>query len=132
MPFKSLFSVPCLSVDYDSHRDCLSLNLWGQLEVVELQDINLQIAGIMPAYPAWCLVQDNLTPTERGLEAEDWLFDQLLPAFHRAGVRHWTWVCGPTLRSRLLAEQVAKRLPQVVLTVFNDLEQAATWLQRFR
>jgi len=130
MPFIPVFSAPSLSVDYDSHRDCLLLSLHGQLELTALQDITLEGQAMSAAstYPARCLVLDNMSLT--GTDTLNWLVDRLLPSFHRAGVQHWTWVCNPTLRSHQLAEQVARRLPQLMLTVFNDLEHAATWLQR--
>ena len=130
MPFIPVFSAPSLSVDYDSHRDCLFLSLHGQLELTALQDITLEGQAMSAAstYPARCLVLDNMSLT--GTDTLNWLVDRLLPSFHRAGVQHWTWVCNPTLRSHQLAEQVARRLPQLMLTVFNDLEHAATWLQR--
>lgn len=130
MPFIPVFSAPSLSVDYDSYRDCLFLTLQGQLELVALQDITLEGQELSTAksYPARCLVLDNMALT--GTETINWLVDRLLPSFHRAGVRHWTWVCNPTLRSHRLAEQVTKRLPQLTLTIFNDVEHAVTWLHR--
>jgi hypothetical protein len=130
MQFIPVFSAPSLSVDYDSHRDCLFLSLHGQLELTALQDITLegQAPSATKAYPARCLVLDNMSLI--GTDTINWLVDRLLPSFHRAGVQHWTWVCNPTLRSHQLAEQVARRLPQLMLTVFDDLEHAATWLQR--
>lgn len=130
MPFIPVFSAPSLSVDYDSYRDCLFLTLQGQLDLAALQDITLEGQALSAAksYPVRCLVLDNMALT--GTETTNWLIDRLLPSFHRAGVQHWTWVCNPTLHSHRLAEQVAERLPQFTLTVFNDLEHAATWLQR--
>ena len=130
MPFIPVFSAPGLSVDYDSPQDCLFLSLHGPLDLTALQDITLEgpAPGAASGYPARCLVLDNTTLTATA--ATNWLIDRLLPSFHQAGVRHWTWVCNPTLRSHQLADQVAKRLPQLALTVFDDLEHAATWLQR--
>lgn len=130
MPFIPVFSAPSLSVDYDFQQDCLFLTLDGQLELTALQDITLEGQELSAAtnYPVRCLVLDNTTLT--GIDTVNWLVDRLLPSLHRAGVRHCTWVCNPTLRSHRLAEQVAKRLPQLTLTVFNDLEHAATWLQK--
>lgn len=97
-----------------------------------LQDVNLQLVSFPLACPAWCLVQDNLALTRQGAEAEIWLLDQLLPSLYEAGVRHWIWVCSPTLRSHSLVKQVAKRLPSATLTIFDDLEHATTWLQYVR
>jgi hypothetical protein len=130
MPFIPVFSAASLSVDYDSHQDCLFLTLHGQLELRALQDITLegQATSAAKIYPARCLVLDNMSLT--GPDTFSWLVDRLLPSFHHAGVQHWTWVCNPTLRSHQLAEQVARRLPQLMLTVFSDLEHAATWLKR--
>lgn len=130
MQFIPVFSAPTLSVDYDSHWDCLFLSLHGQLELAALREITLE-GHALPAtkiYPARCLVLDNISLTTT--EAINWLIDRLLPSFHQGGVQYWTWVCKPTLRSHYLAEQVAKRVPQLMLTVFTDLEHATTWLQR--
>ena len=130
MSFKSIFSNCCLSIDYDKEYDCLFLSLHGQLGFPAPQEIKQKVTNIQLVCPTSCLVQDNLAITEIGMVAADWLATQLLPALHQAGVERWTWVCSPTLRSQYLAEQVARRSPRVQLTVFNDLENATTWLRR--
>lgn len=106
------------------------MTLQGQLDLVTLQDITLETPApnATDHYPMRCLVQDNITLTDK--DSDNWLINRLLPSFYQAGVRHCLWVCNPTLYSHQLAEQVAKRLPQLTLTVFNDLEHAATWLKR--
>ncbi len=130
MLFISVFSAPGLSVDYDSYQDCLFLTLQGQPELAALQDVTLEgpASSTAKSYPVRCLILDNMVLA--GTETLNWLVEWLLPSLHQAGVRHWTWVCNPTLRSYRLAEQVTKRLPQLTLTVFDDVEHAVTWLHR--
>lgn len=130
MPFTTIFSETCLSIGYDAQRDCLFLHLHDQLEAAALQAIVPKVASLPLSCPAWCLVQDNLSPTHMGAEAVEVLVTYLLPALHQAGVVHWAWACNSVLCSHFLTEQMTKRLPQAALNVFYDLEHAVTWLQQ--
>jgi hypothetical protein len=118
-----------LLMEDNGHDDCLFLNLLpktsGPVPLVHASPVSyLRLPD-----SEWCLLQDNFSAPGLDQAMLQWLTGYVVPALRVAGVRYWVWVCGPTLASYHLAQEVASQLPQLVINIFYDLEHATTWMQ---
>lgn len=119
---------PAVAIYYDSYNNWLFADWQGELTLsaVAVGCLELAQCYLTHTYPR--VLNSNAQVTGVGWDVSPWLARYFLPFMSLAGVEQLAWVCGPTLRGRGMAQDIARRLPQLALDVFDDLESAVSWL----
>jgi hypothetical protein len=127
-----LRTTPHITIYYDTHNDWLFLDWKGELTLTAVQDACLEIARcfLQRAYPR--VLNSNLQVTSMNWNIAGWLALEFMPHLSVAGVEHLAWVCAPSLWGRSVVQRIVSLLPHFVISLFDDVEMAAAWLQQTR
>lgn len=127
-----LKNTPHITIYYDPHNDWLFLDWIGQLTLANVQSACLEVSRcfLHRAYPR--VLNSNLQVTSVSWSAVGWLALEFMPQLAPAGVEHVAWVCSPSLWGRSVVQRIVGLLPQAVISLFDDVETAADWLQQTR
>lgn len=130
MQLELLQEIPTLSVYYDHTNEWLFADWRGELTLPLVQANCLAIAQCFmqgKAYPR--VLNSNLNMLSVVPEAPLWLATNYLPHLSLGGVEYLAWVYAADLQLRPLTEQAVRKLSAPVVTLFDDLESACSWLQ---
>ena len=119
---------PAVAIYYDSHNNWLFADWQGELTLGAVAAGCLELAQCYLTHTYPRVLNSNAQVTGVDWDVSPWLARYFLPFMSLAGVEQLAWVCGPTLRGRGMAQDIAQRLPQLALDVFDDLESAVSWL----
>jgi len=131
MQLQLLSATSCLSIYYDSHHQWLFLDWAGELTLPAVQEACVAVAQCYLARTYTRVLTSNLQVTQVGDLVGMWLSAEFLPYLNVAGVKQVAWVSAPSLVSRQ-AQTVVNRLPNLVLNLFDNTEEAIGWLQQMR
>ncbi|MGI4833842.1 MAG: hypothetical protein ACRYFK_10315 [Janthinobacterium lividum] len=132
MNLQPLCSAPHVSVYFDSWNNWLYVEWEGDLTLPAVQYACLEVAQcfIEHAYPR--VLNSDAQVTSLPWDITPWLAKHYFPGLALAGIKQLAWVHAPTVRGRNLAEQVLQQLPHLNVSLFRDIEDAASWLQQTR
>jgi hypothetical protein len=127
-----LKSTPHIAIYYDTHNDWLFLDWKGEVTLANVQSTCLEISRcfLQRAYPR--VLNSNLQVTSVNWSAAGWLAVEFMPQLGPAGVEHVAWICSPALWGRSAVKRIIGLLPQAAISLFDDVETAANWLQQTR
>jgi hypothetical protein len=127
-----LKSTPHIAIYYDTHNDWLFLDWKGELTLANVQSTCLELSRcfLQRAYPR--VLNSNLQLTSVSWSAVGWLTLELMPHLAPAGVEHVAWICSPMLWGRSMVKRIVGLVPEVSISLFDDIETAADWLQQTR
>jgi hypothetical protein len=132
MQLQLLGATSCLSIYYDVRHNWLYLDWTGELTLPAVQEACVAVAQCYLARVYSCVLTTNLQVTEVGERVSAWLGAEFLPYLAVAGVKQVAWVSAPSLVSRHQAQTVVNRLPNLILDLFDNTEEAIVWLQQTR
>jgi hypothetical protein len=132
MNLQLLRAAPGVSIYYDTCNDWLFVDWQGDLTLRSIQVATLELAKCVLGRPYARVLNSNLLVTSISWDAAPWLLTELLPHLGLAGVEHLAWVRPETLRGQQLVNAMLSRLPGPCVLLFDEIDQAVTWLQRKR
>lgn len=127
-----LRTTPYFSAYYDSHNDWLFIDWRGYLTLAAVQMACLELADVYQQRAYTRVLNSNAQVVGAHWDAAHWLSREFLPQLRLAGIEHLAWVCAPSARGYNMARSIARQLPQLPITLFDDVELAVVWLQRMR
>jgi len=122
----------CLSIYYDSHNDWLYLDWKGELTLTAVQVACAELGACFLHRPYARVLNSNLQVTNVHWAVAAWLACEFLPHVKLAGIEHIAWICSPSLRGRNMVQTVMNWLPQLTVTLFDDMDEAVYSLQKLR
>jgi hypothetical protein len=130
MNLKYLCSAPHLAVYFDSWNNWLYVEWEGALTLPVVQYACLEVAQcfVKHAYPR--VLNSHAQVTSMPWDVAPWLVKRFFPGLHAAGIEQLAWVHAPDVRGHSIAEQAMQQLPELNISLFNDIEQATSWLQK--
>jgi hypothetical protein len=132
MNLQLLRAAPGISIYYDTCNDWLFVDWQGDLSLRTIQLASLELAQCVLVRPYARVLNSNLLVTSISWDVAPWLLTELLPHLRLAGVEHLAWVRPETLRGQQLVNAMLSRLPGLCVCLFDEMDQAVTWLQRHR
>jgi hypothetical protein len=132
MRLHQLKSTPHIAIYYDTHNDWLFLDWIGELTLANVQSTCLEVSRCFLQRAYSRVLNSNLLVTSVSWSAVGWLALEFMPQLSPAGVEHVAWVCSPSLWGRSVVQRIVGLLPQVAISLFDDVETAAGWLQQTR
>lgn len=132
MNLQLLRTAPGLSVYYDTCNDWLFIDWEGELTLRTVQLASLALAQCVLERPYARVLNSNLLATSSSWDMAPWLACEVLPYLRLAGIDHLAWVRPPALRGQYMVNALLSRLPGLAVALFDDLDQAVTWLTRHR
>ncbi|GAA4028960.1 hypothetical protein GCM10022409_11340 [Hymenobacter glaciei] len=132
MQLQLLSDTPPVSVYYDCSNDWLFVNWHGDLSLPLVQAGCLAIARcfLERSYPR--ILNNNADVTSMDVSAPDWLAEHFLPHLGLAGIEYLGWVCAPIPKVKYLTSQAVRQLRSPVVAIFDDVDEAFSWLQHTR
>jgi hypothetical protein len=130
MTLHLLQSTPILTIYYDSCNDWLFADWQGELTLTAVQEACLELGKCLLQRPYARVLNSNTQVTTAQWEVASWLANEFFPYLGLAGVERLAWVCAPNLRGRNIAQAISNRLPVLQLVLFDELDEAVSWLQR--
>jgi hypothetical protein len=127
-----LRTAPGISVYYDTCNDWLFIEWEGELTLRTVQLASLALAQCVLERPYARVLNSNLLATSISWDMAPWLACEVLPYLRLAGVDHLAWVRPPALRGQYMVNAIMSRLPGLAVALFDDMDQAVTWLTRHR
>jgi hypothetical protein len=130
MQLHLLRTTSCLSIYYDSCHNWLFLDWAGELTLPAVQEACVAVAQcyLQRTYPR--VLNSNLQITGISWNVATWLGTEFLPYMKVGGVEHVAWISAPSLLGRHLTQTVLKQVPGFVLNVFDNADEAISWLQQ--
>lgn len=125
-----LRNTPTIAIYYDSWNNWLFADWQGELTLASVQVACLELAQCVLQRPYARVLNSNAQVTTTQWEVATWLAQDFLPFLTLAGIEKLAWVCAPSLRGRNLAYTISHRLPAVQLALFDELDEAVSWLQQ--
>lgn len=132
MSLHLLRSTPALDIYYDSLNDWLFADWLGELTLSTVQTACLELAQYLLRRPYTRILNSNAQVTNTQWDIANWLAQEFLPSLQLAGVEKLAWVCSPNLRGRNMVHAVINQLPQLRHALFDELDEAVSWLQQNR
>jgi hypothetical protein len=130
MTLHLLRSTPILTIYYDSWNGWLFADWQGELTLATVQEACLELGECLLQRPYARVLNSNTQVTTVQWEVAAWLAEEFFPYLGLAGVERLAWVCAPNLRGRNIAHAILNRLPILQLSLFDELDEAVSWLQR--
>lgn len=130
MTLHLLRSTPTLAIYYDSWNEWLFADWQGELTLAAVQEACLELGECLLQRPYARVLNSNTQVTTAQWEVATWLAEEFFPYLSLAGVERLAWVCAPNLRGRNIAHAILNRLPILQLSLFDELDEAVSWLQR--
>lgn len=127
-----LRTAPGISVYYDRCNDWLFIEWEGELTLRTVQLASLELARCVLERPYARVLNSNLLATSASWDMSPWLACEVLPYLRLAGIDHLAWVRPQALRGQYMVNALMSRLPGLAVALFDDMEQAVTWLTRHR
>jgi hypothetical protein len=127
-----LRSATGITIHYDTFNDWLFVEWEGELTLPLVQLASLELAQCFLERPYARVLNSNLLVTSISWDVAPWLLTELLPYLHLAGIKHLAWVRPQTIRGQQLINTMLSRLPGLSISLFDDIDQAVTWLGRNR
>lgn len=130
MNLKLLCTAPHVNVYFDSWNNWLYVEWVGDLTLAAVQYACLEVAQcfVKHAYPR--VLNSNTQVTSMPWDVAPWLIKHFFPGLHAAGIEQLAWVYAPNVQGHGMAAQVVQQLPTLNIGLFNDIEQATSWLQK--
>jgi hypothetical protein len=127
-----LKKTPHIAIYYDTQNDWLFLDWIGELTLTDVQNTCLEVSRcfLHRAYPR--VLNSNLQVTNVSWSAVGWLTLDFMPQLAPAGVERIAWICSPSLWGRSVVQRIVGLVPQVSISLFDEVEAAADWLQHTR
>lgn len=122
----------CLSIYYDSHNDWLYLDWEGELMLSTVQEACAELGACFLHRPYSRVLNSNLQVINVHWAVAAWLACEFMPHVKLAGIEHIAWICSPSLRGRNMVQTVMNLLPQLTVTLFDDMDEAVYSLQKLR
>ncbi|MGI4886217.1 MAG: hypothetical protein ACRYFR_14775 [Janthinobacterium lividum] len=132
MRLQLLRETNCISIYYDSLNEWLFLDWEGELTLPAVQAACLEVAYCFLPRPYARVLNSNAQVTGMSWSVAAWLAAEFLPHLALAGITQVAWVYSPSLRGRSVVQTVLSWLPGPVVSSFDDLDGAVTWLQHTR
>jgi hypothetical protein len=132
MQLQLLCATSCLSIYYDSRHQGLFLEWAGELTLPAVQEACVAVAQCYLTRTYSRVLTSKLHVTQVGGSVETWIDAEFLPYLTVAGVEQIAWVSTSSLVGRAKAQTVVNRLPNLVLNLFDDMQEAVAWLQQPR
>jgi hypothetical protein len=130
MQLHLLRTTSCLAIYYDACNDWLFLDWTGELTLPAVQEACAALAQCYLLRPYSRVLNSNLEVTGISWNVAKWLGTNFLPYITGSGVEHVAWIVAPSLLGRNLVQALLKPLGGLVLNVFDNAEEAVSWLQR--
>jgi hypothetical protein len=129
MSLALLVATPAVCAYYDAAADVLFVDMHGHLTWRQAQVVRGRVGQVARSRPYPRVLLRTQPP--RGLTPYPRLGHLLGAGLQQLGARHLAWVCQPAPAS--LAATAGGLLDRsLVVNQFNDVEQAATWLGKYR
>lgn len=128
MQLQLLGATSCLSIYDDSNHHWLFLEWAGELTLSAVQDACVAVAQCYLTRTYSHVLTSNLQVTEVGESVSTWLGMEFLPYLTMAGVEQLAWVGTPALVGHTQAPTMVNRMPSLVLSLFDNTEEAIAWL----
>lgn len=125
-----LRSTPTIAIYYDSWNNWLFADWQGELTLASVQAACHELAQCMLQRPYARVLNSNDQVITAQWEVATWLAQDFLPFLTLAGIEKLAWVCAPSLHGRNMAQAISNRLPAVQLALFDELDEAVSWLQQ--
>jgi hypothetical protein len=125
-----LRSTPTIAIYYDSWNNWLFADWQGELTLAAVQAACFELAQCVLQRPYARVLNSNAQITAAQWEVAPWLAQSFLPFLTLAGIEKLAWVCAPHLRGRNSMPAVRSQLPLLQLALFDELEEAVSWLQQ--
>ena len=120
----------CLSAYYDLRNDWLYLDWEGELTLPVVQQACLELAACYLQRPYSRILNSNEQVTGVSWSVAAWLATEFLPHMTLAGIKHVAWIYSPSLRGHNMVHTVLSWLPGSLITTFDNVADAVTWLQQ--
>lgn len=132
MNLQYLCSTPYVSVYFDATNNWLFVEWEGDLTLDRVQLGCLEIAHCYLHASYTRILNSNLRVTSVTPDIAGWLASVFMPTLEQAGVRQLGWVIAPSLCGRNLVLDTLARCPYLGISMFEDVEEAVSWLQHNR
>ncbi|MBJ6145327.1 hypothetical protein [Hymenobacter sp. BT559] len=132
MNLRLLRQISCLSIYHDLTNDWLYLDWQGELTLPQVQQACLELAACYLERPYARVLNSNEQVTGVSWSVAAWLVSDFLPYMALAGIEHVAWVYSSSLRGYNMAATVLHWLPGSLITSFDTVAEAATWLAHTR
>ncbi len=132
MNLQYLCSTPYVSVYFDATNNWLFVEWEGDLTLDRVQLGCLEIAHCYVHESYARILNSNLRVTSVTPDIAGWLASVFMPTLEQAGVRQLGWVIAPSLCGRNLVLDTISRCPYLGINMFEDVEDAVSWLQHHR
>jgi hypothetical protein len=130
MQLQLLSTTSCLSIYYDSSNNWLFLDWAGNLTLPAVQEACVAVAQCYLPRTYSRVLNSNLQVTGSSGNVATWLSLEFLPYLAVSGVEHVASISAPSLLGRQLEQTVRQWVPELMLNLFDNTEEAITWLQQ--
>jgi hypothetical protein len=130
MNLKLLCTAPHVNIYFDSWNNWLYIEWEGALTLPDVQYACLEVAECFVKHAYSRVLNSNAQVTCMAADVLPWLTKHLLPYLELTGIKQMAWVRPPLIRALNLSTQVYEQLPHLNIGIFDDLEEATSWLQQ--
>jgi hypothetical protein len=125
-----LQNTPIITIYHDTQHGWLFIEWHGALTLPTVQAGCLAILRCFIQHPHPLVLNSNSLVTAISFDVVPWLVEEFMPCLGLTGVEQLVWISAPTLRGRILVQDVLQRLPPLPVTQFEDLDLAVNWLKQ--